>query len=117
MDDDGNEEPVAIDMLRVGQRFSARPGEAIATDGVIDSGSSAIDVSIITGESAPVEVAPGDAVVGGTINVGGYLVVRATRVGSDTSLARITRLVEAAHRAGSVQRLATRLRVFVTAVG
>jgi Cu+-exporting ATPase len=118
VNDDGNEQSVAIDLLRVGQRFSARPGEAIATDGVIDSGSSAIDLSIITGESAPVEVAPGDAVVGGTINVGGYLVVRATRVGSDTSLARITRLVEAAQSGKApVQRLADRVSaVFVPAV-
>ena len=118
VDDDGNEQTIAIDQLRVGQRFSARPGEAIATDGVIDTGFSAIDASIITGESAPYEVAPGDAVVGGTINVGGYLVVRATRVGSDTSLARITRLVEAAQSGKApVQRLADRVSaVFVPAV-
>ena len=118
VDDDGREHAVPIDLLGAGQRFSARPGELIATDGVVESGSSAIDASIITGESAPVEVGPGDSVVGGTINVGGYLVVRATRVGSDTSLARITQLVERAQSGKApVQRLADRVSaVFVPAV-
>ncbi|TML19623.1 MAG: copper-translocating P-type ATPase [Actinobacteria bacterium] len=118
VDGDGQEVAVPIDRLGVGERFSARPGELIATDGVVDSGSSAIDTSIITGESAPIEVGPGDAVVGGTINVGGYLVIRATRVGSDTSLARITQLVERAQSGKApVQRLADRVSaVFVPSV-
>jgi P-type Cu+ transporter len=104
---DGAERRIGIDSLLVGDRFVVRPGEKIATDGTIVSGVSALDTSMITGESMPVEVGPGAAVVGGTINTSGRLVVEATRVGADTQLAQIARLVEAAQagKAG-VQRLA-----------
>ncbi len=104
---DGAERRIGIDSLQVGDRFVVRPGEKIATDGTIVSGLSALDTSMITGESMPVEVGPGAAVVGGTINTSGRLVVEATRVGADTQLAQIARLVEAAQagKAG-VQRLA-----------
>jgi P-type Cu+ transporter len=104
---DGAERRIAIDSLLVGDRFVVRPGEKIATDGTIVSGLSALDTSMITGESMPVEVGPGAAVVGGTINTSGRLVVEATRVGADTQLAQIARMVEAAQagKAG-VQRLA-----------
>jgi len=104
---DGAERRIGIDSLLVGDRFVVRPGEKIATDGTILSGVSALDSSMITGESMPVEVGPGAAVVGGTINTSGRLVVEATRVGADTQLAQIARLVEAAQagKAG-VQRLA-----------
>ena len=104
---DGAERRIGIDSLLVGDRFVVRPGEKIATDGTIVSGLSALDTSMITGESMPVEVGPGAAVVGGTINTSGRLVVEATRVGADTQLAQIARLVEAAQagKAG-VQRLA-----------
>jgi len=104
---DGAERRVGIDSLLVGDQFVVRPGEKIATDGTIVSGVSALDTSMITGESMPVEVGPGAAVVGGTINTSGRLVVEATRVGADTQLAQIARLVEAAQagKAG-VQRLA-----------
>ena len=80
----------------VGDRFVVRPGEKIATDGVVESGTSAVDASMLTGEPVPVEVGPGDAVVGATVNAGGRLVVRATRVGADTQLAQMARLVEEA---------------------
>jgi P-type Cu+ transporter len=102
----------------VGDRFVVRPGEKIATDGVVEDGSSAIDASLLTGESVPVEVAPGDAVAGATVNAGGRLVVRATRVGADTALAQIARLVEQAQTGKApVQRLADRVSaVFVPAV-
>ena len=104
--------------LRVGDEFVVRPGEKIATDGVVVSGTSAVDASIVTGESVPVEVAPGDAVVGATVNVGGRLVVRATRVGDDTQLAQMARLVEEAQSGkAKVQRLADRISgVFVPIV-
>ena len=104
---DGAERRIGIDSLLVGDRFVVRPGEKIATDGTIVSGLSALDTSRITGESMPVEVGPGAAVVGGTINTSGRLVVEATRVGADTQLAQIARMVEAAQagKAG-VQRLA-----------
>ena len=104
---DGAERRIGIDSLLVGDRFVVRPGEKIATDGTIVSGLSALDTSMITGESMPVEVGPGAAVVGGTINTSGRLVVEATRVGADTQLAQIARMVEAAQagKAG-VQRLA-----------
>ncbi|MFL5758063.1 MAG: heavy metal translocating P-type ATPase, partial [Chloroflexota bacterium] len=82
--------------LRVGDVFEVRPGEKIATDGVVVEGGSAVDQSLLTGESVPVEVGVGDAVIGATINTYGRLVVRATRVGADTALAQIARLVEAA---------------------
>ncbi|MDP9496902.1 MAG: cation-translocating P-type ATPase [Actinomycetota bacterium] len=115
---DGREERVPVDALAVGDRFVVRPGEKVATDGVVDEGRSAIDLSLLTGESAPVEVAPGDPVAGATVNVGGRLVVRATRVGSDTALAQIGRLVTAAQSGkAQVQRLADRVAgVFVPVV-
>ena len=102
----------------VGDEFVVRPGEKIATDGVVVDGSSAVDASMLTGESVPVEVGPGDPVVGATVNVGGRLVVRATRVGSDTQLAQMARLVEDAQNGkAEVQRLADRISgVFVPIV-
>ena len=115
---DGAERRIGIDQLLVGDQFVVRPGEKIATDGVIVSGLSALDTSMITGESMPVEVGPGVAVVGGTINTSGRLVVEATRVGADTQLSQIARLVEAAQagKAG-VQRLADRISaIFVPIV-
>ncbi|MFB7884570.1 heavy metal translocating P-type ATPase [Microbacterium sp. NPDC056057] len=104
--------------LRVGEEFVVRPGEKIATDGVVTSGTSAVDASMVTGESVPVEVSPGDAVVGATVNAGGRLVVRATRVGDDTQLAQMARLVEDAQSGkAKVQRLADRISgVFVPIV-
>ena len=106
---------VPIAELAVGDRFVVRPGEKIATDGVVEEGSSAVDQSLLTGESVPVEKHPGDEVVGATVNVGGRLVVRATRVGADTALAQIGRLVsEAQTGKAPVQRLADRVSaVFV----
>ncbi len=108
-------ERVPIGRLVVGTHFLVRPGEKVATDGVILEGSSAIDASLVTGESVPVDVAPGDQVVGGTINTVGLLVVRAEAVGADTLLAGITRLVEQAQTGKApVQRLADRVSaVFV----
>jgi len=108
--------PVA--QLAVGDRFVVRPGEKIATDGTVTTGNSAVDASMLTGESVPVEVGPGDAVVGATVNAGGRLVVRATRVGSDTQLAQMARLVEDAQNGkAEVQRLADRVSaVFVPIV-
>ena len=115
---DGTEVRIPIDQLAVGDRFVVRPGEKIATDGVIDEGTSAVDTSMLTGESVPVEVGPGDTVVGATVNVGGRLVVTATRVGSDTQLAQMARLVEDAQNGkAEVQRLADRVSaVFVPIV-
>jgi Cu+-exporting ATPase len=112
---DGAEVRVDVDELVVGDEFVVRPGEKIATDGVVVEGSSAVDASLLTGESLPVEVGPGDAVTGATINAGGRLVVRATRVGADTQLAQIARLVtEAQTGKAAVQRLADRVSaVFV----
>ncbi|MCP2635117.1 heavy metal translocating P-type ATPase [Microbacterium sp. HD4P20] len=109
---------VPIPELRVGEDFVVRPGEKIATDGVVVSGTSAVDASMVTGESVPVEVTPGDAVVGATVNAGGRLVVRATRVGDDTQLAQMARLVEEAQSGKArVQRLADRISgVFVPIV-
>ncbi|SHJ99039.1 Cu+-exporting ATPase [Nocardiopsis flavescens] len=106
---------VPVDDLAAGDRFVVRPGEKIATDGIVEAGTSAVDTSMLTGESVPVEVAPGDAVVGATVNAGGRLVVRATRVGSDTRLAQMARLVEDAQTGkAQVQRLADRVSgVFV----
>ncbi len=114
----GREERIAVDDLVVGDRFVVRPGEKIATDGVVEEGASAIDASLLTGESVPVEVHPGDAVTGATINAGGRLVIRATRVGADTQLAPIGRLVvEAQNGKAAVQRLADRISaVFVPIV-
>jgi P-type Cu+ transporter len=109
---------IPVDQLRVGDEFVVRPGEKIATDGVVVSGSSAVDASMLTGESVPVEVGPGDTVTGATVNAGGRLVVRATRVGDETQLAQITKLVEAAQAGKTeVQRLADRISsVFVPIV-
>src|ERR1700712_3123811 len=89
---DGREVRVPVDRLTVGSRFVVRPGEKIATDGVVEEGRSAVDTSLLTGESLPVDVGPGGAVAGATVNAGGRLVVRATRVGADTQLAQMGRL-------------------------
>jgi Cu+-exporting ATPase len=115
---DGREVLVPIEELAVGAEFVVRPGEKIATDGVVVEGSSAVDESLLTGESLPVEVGPGDAVTGAAVNAGGRLVVRASRVGADTKLAQIARLVEAAQTGkAAVQRLADRISaVFVPIV-
>ena len=115
---DGVEERVPLDSLVVGDEFVVRPGEKVATDGVVESGSSAVDASMLTGEPEPVEVGPGAAVTGATINVSGRLVVRATRVGADTQLARMARLVEEAQSGkAEAQRLADRISaVFVPVV-
>lgn len=115
---DGVEEKIAIGDLRAGDEFVVRPGEKIATDGIVASGTSAIDASMLTGESVPVEVAEGDAVTGATVNAGGRLVVRATRIGSDTQLAQMAKLVEDAQTGkAEVQRLADRISgVFVPIV-
>ncbi|WP_210570562.1 cation-translocating P-type ATPase [Streptomyces sp. GESEQ-4] len=115
---DGREEFVPVGDLKVGDRFLVRPGEKIATDGVVVEGSSAVDASMLTGESVPVEVGTGDAVTGATLNAGGRLVVEATRVGADTQLARMAKLVEDAQNGkASAQRLADRISaVFVPVV-
>lgn len=115
---DGVEQRIPIDSLAVGDEFVVRPGEKIATDGEVVDGSSAVDVSMLTGESVPVEVAPGDQVVGATVNAGGRLVVRARRIGSDTQLAQMARLVEDAQSGkAQAQRLADRVSaVFVPIV-
>jgi len=109
---------IPTDQLAVGDRFVVRPGEKVATDGEVEEGSSAVDASMLTGESVPVEVGPGDTVVGATVNAGGRLVVRATRVGSDTQLAQMARLVEDAQNGkAQVQRLADRISgIFVPIV-
>jgi Cu+-exporting ATPase len=114
----GREETVAVAELKVGDRFLVRPGEKIATDGTVVEGTSAVDASMLTGESVPVEAGAGDPVTGATINVGGRLVVRATRVGADTQLARMARLVEDAQNGkAAAQRLADRISaVFVPVV-
>ncbi|MDA3644071.1 heavy metal translocating P-type ATPase [Saccharopolyspora indica] len=115
---DGREVRIPTEQLAVGDLFVVRPGEKIATDGVIEEGTSAVDASMLTGESVPVEVRAGDAVVGATVNAGGRLVVRATRVGSDTQLAQMAKLVEDAQNGkAAVQRLADRISaVFVPIV-
>ena len=115
---DGVEVRVPIDALGVGETFVARPGERIGTDGVVESGTSAVDLSLLTGEPVPVEVGPGDQVVGGSVNAGGRLVVRATSVGADTQLSRLARLVEDAQSGKApVQRLADRISgIFVPVV-
>ncbi|WP_329332343.1 heavy metal translocating P-type ATPase [Streptomyces sp. NBC_00663] len=115
---DGRERTVPVGELKVGERFLVRPGEKIATDGTVVEGSSAVDASMLTGESVPVEVAQGDAVIGATVNAGGRLVVEATRVGADTQLARMARLVEDAQNGkAAAQRLADRISaVFVPIV-
>lgn len=115
---EGVEVRIPVDQLSVGDEFVVRPGEKVATDGSVVSGTSAVDASMLTGESVPVEVGPGDAVVGATVNAGGRLVVRATRVGADTQLAQMARLVEDAQNGkAEVQRLADRVSgVFVPIV-
>ncbi|MBB5166181.1 cation-translocating P-type ATPase [Mycobacterium sp. AZCC_0083] len=115
---DGSENRIPVSELAVGDVFVVRPGEKVATDGVVTSGASAIDVSMLTGESVPVEVGPGDDVVGACVNVGGLLHVRATRVGSDTQLAQMARLVaEAQSGKAEVARLADRVSaIFVPIV-
>ena len=112
---DGVETKISVDELQAGDEFVVRPGEKIATDGVVVSGTSAVDASMLTGESVPVEVAEGDPVTGATVNAGGRLVVRATRVGSDTQLAQMAKLVEDAQTGkAEVQRLADKISgVFV----
>jgi Cu+-exporting ATPase len=114
---DGVQTRIPIDRLAVGDRFVVRPGEKIATDGVVEEGASAVDASMLTGESLPVEVAPGALVVGATVNAGGRLVVRATRVGADTQLAQMARLVEQAQTGkAAVQRLADRVSAVLVPV-
>ena len=115
---DGAEQRIAVGDLAAGDLFVVRPGEKIATDGVITDGSSALDASLVTGEAMPREVGPGDEVTGATVNMSGRLVVRATRVGADTLLAQITRLVRDAQASkASVQQLADRIAaVFVPCV-
>ncbi|MBH1936955.1 HAD-IC family P-type ATPase [Streptomyces sp. AV19] len=116
--EDGSERRIPIAELRVGDRFVVRPGERVATDGTVVSGSSALDLSLVTGESAPIEAGPGTAVVGGAVNSGGLLEVRAGAVGADTQLARIAKLVEDAQAGKArVQRVADAVAgVFVPAV-
>ncbi|MFI5521579.1 heavy metal translocating P-type ATPase [Streptomyces platensis] len=115
---DGREVRVPVGALHVGDRFVVRPGEKIATDGTVVEGASAVDASMLTGESVPVEVSPGARVTGATVNAGGRLVVEATRVGADTQLARMARLVEDAQNGkAAAQRLADRISaVFVPLV-
>ena len=109
---------IPAEQLAVGDLFVVRPGEKVASDGVVERGTSAVDASMLTGESVPVEVGPGDPVVGATVNAGGRLVVRATRVGADTQLAQMARLVEDAQNGkAQAQRLADRISgVFVPIV-
>ncbi|HSD77732.1 MAG TPA: heavy metal translocating P-type ATPase [Solirubrobacteraceae bacterium] len=118
LDASGAERRVPVEQLRAGDRFVVRPGEKVATDGVVEEGTSAVDQSLLTGESVPVEKGPGDGVAGATINAGGRLVVRATKVGADTALAQIARLVTDAQTGKApVQRLADRISgVFVPIV-
>jgi Cu+-exporting ATPase len=115
---DGHEQRIPVEQLAAGDRFVVRPGDKVATDGVVEEGRSAVDASMLTGESTPVEVGVGDAVVGATVNTGGRLVVRATRVGADTQLAQMARLVtDAQNGKAQVQRLADRVAgVFVPVV-
>ncbi|MCW2785757.1 MAG: carbonate dehydratase [Marmoricola sp.] len=115
---DGVESRIAVAVLQVGDLFVVRPGEKVATDGVVEAGTSAVDVSLLTGEPLPVDVAPGDVVTGGCVSVSGRLEVRATRVGAETQLAQMARLVEQAQFGKApVQRLADRISgVFVPVV-
>jgi len=115
---DGIETKIPVEDLQVGDEFIVRPGEKIATDGIVTSGTSAVDASMLTGESVPVEVTEGDAVTGATVNAGGRLVIRATRIGADTQLAQMAQLVEDAQTGkAEVQRLADRISgVFVPIV-
>jgi P-type Cu+ transporter len=118
LDADGAERRVAVEQLAVGDHFVVRPGEKVATDGIVEEGSSAVDQSLLTGESVPVEKRPGDEVAGASVNAGGRLIVRATKVGADTALAQIARLVtDAQSGKAPVQRLADRISgVFVPVV-
>ncbi len=118
LDADGNERRVPVEELQVGDRFLVRPGEKVATDGIVEQGHSAVDLSMLTGESVPVEVGEGAEVPGASVNAGGRLIVRATRVGADTALAQIGRLVTQAQSGKApVQRLADRVSgVFVPTV-
>ena len=118
LDADGGERRIPVEQLAVGDRFVVRPGEKVATDGVVEQGTSAVDMSMLTGESVPVEVAPGAEIAGATVNAGGRLIVRATKVGADTALAQIARLVEDAQTGKApVQRLADRISgIFVPIV-
>ncbi|WP_374113356.1 heavy metal translocating P-type ATPase [Frankia sp. AgB1.8] len=118
LDAAGAERRIPVERLAAGDRFVVRPGEKVAADGLVESGTSAVDQSLLTGESIPVEKRPGDEVTGGAVNVGGRLVVRATKVGADTALAQIARLVTAAQTGKApVQRLADRVSgVFVPVV-
>ena len=110
LDEAGHEQRIPVEQLRVGQRFVVRPGEKVATDGVVEEGSSAVDMSMLTGESIPVEVSPGSEVAGATVNAGGRLIVRAAKVGADTALAQIAKLVTDAQTGKApVQRLADRV--------
>jgi P-type Cu+ transporter len=115
---DGGERRIPVEQLAVGDRFVVRPGEKLATDGTVEQGTSAVDMSMLTGEPVPVEVQPGSDVAGATVNAGGRLVVRATKVGADTALAQIARLVEEAQTGKApVQRLADRISgIFVPVV-
>src|SRR5204863_8237534 len=114
----GRERRVPVEQLRVGDLFLVRPGERLATDGVVIEGRSAVDRSLLTGESIPIGVGPGDNLAGATVNAGGVLTVRATAVGADTALAQIGRLVVAAQSGkAEAQRLADRVSaVFVPIV-
>jgi P-type Cu+ transporter len=118
LDADGAERRIPVEQLAVGDRFIVRPGEKIATDGLVEDGRSAVEQSMLTGEPVPVEVGPGSEVAGATVNAGGRLIVRATKVGADTALAQIARLVtEAQSGKAPVQRLADRISgVFVPVV-
>ena len=118
LDADDAERRIPIEQLQVGDRFVVRPGEKVATDGIVEAGASAVDMSMLTGESVPVEVEAGSEVVGATVNAGGRLVVRASKVGADTALAQIAALVTAAQTGKApVQRLADRISgVFVPVV-
>jgi P-type Cu+ transporter len=115
---DGAERRIPVEQLSVGDRFVVRPGEKVATDGIVEEGTSAVDQSLLTGESVPVEKQPGDEVAGASVNAGGRLIVRATKVGADTALAQIARLVtDAQSGKAAVQRLADRVSgVFVPIV-
>ncbi len=114
---DGRDVVIPIGDLRVDDTFVVRPGDTVATDGVVIEGTSSIDSSVVTGESVPVDVAPGDRVIGATVNVMGRLLVRATRVGADTQLAQMGRMVEAAQSGKApVQRLADRVSAYFVPV-
>jgi len=118
LDPSGTEQRVPAEQLQVGDRFVVRPGEKVATDGIVEEGRSAVDMSMLSGESIPVEVGPGSEVAGATVNAGGRLIVCATKVGADTALAQIARLVENAQTGKApVQRVADRIAgVFVPVV-